>query len=196
MMNRYLRDRMIGRDRARRDYRRDGRNAYGSRGGYVRDSRREDYRDRDYDRDYRDNRDRNRDRDYRDYQRDQDYEWTDRFKRTASEYGDFQDMDYAEMDEEYKAELEEWCKELKKQAKNPLTKSEVLNKAEQMGVRFDEYDEKEFFTTVLMLMTDFPNVGQPETYIAMAKQWLEDKDSELKGSEKLSAYYYTIVKGE
>lgn len=185
MMNRYLRDRMIGRDRARRDSRRDGRNPYGSRGGYVRDSRRGDYgdyRDRDYDRDYRD-RGRDRDRDYGDYRRDRDYD-------------DFNDMDYAEMDEEYKEELEEWCKELKKQVRNPIPKSEILGKADQMGVRFDKYDEKEFLTTVMMLMTDFPNIGQPETYIAMAKQWLEDKDSELTGSEKLAAYYYTIVKGE
>ena len=169
MKNRYLRDRMIGRDRARRDYRsRDGRNPYGSRGGYVRDSRIGDYGD------YRRN-DYN-DRDYRGYI---DY-----------------DMDYAEMDEEYKTELEEWCKELKKQVRNSLPKNEILSTAEQMGVRFDKYDEKEFYTTVMMLMSDYPNIGQPETYIAMAKQWLEDKDSELTGSEKLAAYYYTIVKGE
>lgn len=181
MMNRYLRDKMIGRDRARRDYRgRDGRNPYGSRGGYVRDSRRNDYGD------YRRN-DYN-DRDYRD----RDFD----FNRRSSDYGDYTDMDYAEMDEEYKTELEEWCKELKKQARNPIPKSEVLSIAEQMGVRFDKYDEKEFFTTVMMLMSDYPNIGQPETYIAMAKQWLEDKDSELTGSEKLAAYYYTIVKGE
>ena len=194
MMNRYLRDRMIGRDRAHRDYRgRDGRNAYGSRGGYIRDSRRGDYRNSDYrredymDRDYRD---------YRDEPRERTPEWTDRFKRTAFEYGDFTDMDYAEMDEEYKSELEEWCRELKKQVRNPLPKSEVINKAEQMGVHFDKYDEKEFYTTVMMLMSDYPHIGQPETYIAMAKQWLEDNDAELTGSEKLSAYYYTIIKGE
>lgn len=177
MMNRYLRDRMIGRDRTRRDYRgRDGRNPYGAAGGYVRDSKRGDYSD------YRRN-DYN-DRDYRDYQRERE------------PYGYYTDMDYAEMDEEYKTELEEWCKELKKQVRSPLSKSEILNTAEQMGVRFDKFDEKEFYTTVMMLMSDYPNIGQPETYIAMAKQWLEDKDSELTGSEKLSAYYYTIVKGE
>ena len=65
-----------------------------------------------------------------------------------------------------------------------------------MGVQFKEYDEKEFYVTVMMLMSVFPNIGQPETYIARAKQWLEDKNAELTGSEKLSAYYYTIVKGE
>ena len=79
---------------------------------------------------------------------------------------------------------------------NNRSKNEILSTAEQMGVRFDKYDEKEFYTTVMMLMSDYPNIGQPETYIAMAKQWLEDKDSELTGSEKLAAYYYTIVKGE
>ena len=174
--NRFLRDHMIQRDRARRDYRRDGRNPYGSAGGYVRDSRRGDYRmdGRDYARDYG-----------RDYYRDgNDY---------GRDYNDY-DMDMAE--DEFKQELEEWCKQLKKNVRNPLSKSEAMTKAEQMGVRFDEYDEKEFYATVMMLMSDFPNIGQPETYIIMAKQWLEDKDAELKGSEKLSAYYYTIVKGE
>lgn len=178
--NRYLRDRMISRDRARRDYRRDGRNPYGARGGYVRDSRRGDYAS-DYAGDYRN-----------------DYDRADRARDRGRDYADrdYDDYDMDEAEDEFKMDLEDWCKELKHQVRNPLPKSEVLTKAEQMGVRFDEYNEKEFYATVMMLMSDFPNVGQPETYIAMAKQWLEDKDAELQGAEKLSAYYYTIVKGE
>lgn len=188
--NRYLRDHMISRDRARGDYRRDGRSSYGSRGGYMRDSRRGDYG---YD--YNSNEPIGKNYTRREYD-DRPHSLSERLNRTASEYGDFTDLDYAAMDDEYHMELEDWCKDLKHQVRNALPKQEVLMKAEQMGVRFDEYDEKEFYTTVMMLMSDFPNIGQPETYIAMAKQWLEDKDAELTGSEKLSAYYYTIVKGE
>ena len=180
--NRYLRDHMIGRDRARRDYRgRDGRNPYGSARGYVRDSRRGDYRMDDP----RMNGGRG------DYYRDgNDYNYND------YDYTDYDNMDYAAMDRDYHMELDEWCQKLKRQVKNALPKSEILAKANQMNVRFEKYDEEEFYVTVMMLMSDFPNIMQPETYIAMAKQWLEDKDSALTGSEKLSAYYYTIVKGE
>lgn len=186
--NRFLRDHMIGRDRRTGDYRsRD----YSSRNGYMMDSRRGDYA-RDYGRDYR-----SMGGDYirREYD-DRPHSMREKLTRTASEYGDYTDLDYAAMDDEYHTELDTWCKELKRQVRNALPKNEVLSKAEQMGVHFDEYDEKEFYVTVMMLMSDFPNIGQPETYIAMAKQWLEDKDAELTGSEKLSAYYYTIVKGE
>lgn len=164
-----MRDYMIARDRARRDYqRRDMRNPYGSKGGYVSSDRaRRDYRMHDY--------------------RMNDYKMND--------YNDY-DMDYAQMNEDYKMDLEDWAKDLKRKTRSSMTKSEILSKAQQMGVNFDNYDEMEFYTTTMMLMSDFPNVGQPETYIAMAKQWLEDDDAELTGSEKLCAYLYTIVKGE
>ena len=38
--------------------------------------------------------------------------------------------------------------------------------------------------------------NEPNTYIAMAKQWLMDDDIEVSPSEKLSIYYYKIIKGE
>ena len=47
-----------------------------------------------------------------------------------------------------------------------------------------------------MVMSDYPQVAnEPHTYLSLAKDWLEDKDSKLKGSEKLCAYYYEIIKG-
>lgn len=167
---RNMRDYMISRDRARRDRsdRRDMRNPYGIRSNaVVSDRPRRDYRDR-----YKD---------YTDYDMDYDRDYA---------------RDYDGVDEEYKMDLEDWAKDLKKKTRNTMPKNEVLSKASQMGVTFDNYDEMEFYTTVMMLMSDFKNIGQPETYIAMAKQWLEDDDTELTGSEKLCAYYYTIVKGE
>lgn len=168
MRDRYMRDRMISRGRAMGD----GRRSRDSRGRYTSDHMmHNDYRmeDRKRGRDYT--------RDYNDYY-DDDY---DRY-------------DYA--DEDWDEELENWCIELKRNVKTPIAKNEAINKANMMGVRFKDYNEDEFYCVVNMLMTDFPNIAQPETYIAMAKQWLEDKDAALKGSEKLCEYYYTIVKGE
>jgi hypothetical protein len=197
--NRYLRDRMIGRN-SQRDYAhgdyarsggrgRDGRNPYGSRGGYVRDRAdygmtRGNYGQRmtgDYARGGR-----GRDRgDYQDY----DYE----------DYDDYEDseMDYAEMDEEYKEDLEKLCQKLKKKDRFHLPKEELIKKAKQMGVSFDEYDELEFMTVYYMMMSDYPTLAnEPHQYLNMAKQWLEDDDVEVSPSEKLSIYLYKIIKGE
>ena len=38
--------------------------------------------------------------------------------------------------------------------------------------------------------------ASPEIYIKMAKDWLEDKDSELKGGEKLAVYHDCIIMGD
>ena len=65
-----------------------------------------------------------------------------------------------------------------------------------MGVKFEDYNEEEFLTTYYMVLSDYPKIAnEPHTYLALAKDWLEDKDTALKGSEKLCAYYYEIVKG-
>lgn len=198
--NRYLRDRMIGRDRAINNYargsRRDMRNPYGSRGGYVDSARgRRDYemsygnhgrrmtgdyniggRGRDRMMDYRDRTDYN---DYEDYN------------------DDYEEMDYAEIDEEYKEDLEKLCQKLKKKDRFKLPKEELIKKAKQMGVSFEEYDELEFITVYYMMMSDYPTIANdPHQYLNMAKQWLEDDDIEVSPSEKLSIYYYKIIKGE
>lgn len=212
MNNRYLQDMAI-----RRKEMRDRRNAYGSRGGYVgsrggrRDRGMEDIdmtrgsgrsRDMHYEpiEEYRmRNLGHNRyEEDYNDYAR------GGRGRDRVNYYDDYVDYrdygydgrDYAEVKEEWKEDLEEWCKKLKKHDRFGLSKEDLLNKAKQMRVNFEEYDDKEFLTTYYMLMSDFPNVASDtHVYLAMAKQWLEDKDAELQGSEKLSAYYYEIVKG-
>ena len=35
-----------------------------------------------------------------------------------------------------------------------------------------------------------------DIYVGLAKDWLEDKDSELKGSERLAVYKDCIIEGE
>lgn len=73
---------------------------------------------------------------------------------------------------------------------------QVIKEAKSMGVKFEEYDEMEFYTTYLMMISDYPRVANEyHTYLSMAKDWLEDDDVEMMGSDKLCAYYYEIVKG-
>ena len=104
--------------------------------------------------------------------------------------------DYSYVEAEWKEDLEEWCKELKRNDRFGLSKEQAIHSAKQMGVKFEDYTEEEYVTVYYMLISDFPKVAnEPHMYLTMAKEWLEDKDSKLKGSERLSAYYYEIVKG-
>lgn len=230
-MNRYLKDRAMRRDMNMRD----GRNPYGSRGGYVssRRGRGRDRSDMNYDM-VRGNRGYDRGMDYEyDYPK-HDSQYDSRYDR---EYGGqdghypmerhgehYRPMDYEiygvggmrplmndyrgrrmdygygydyaseDMEKEWKEDLEEWCKKLKKHDRFNFPKEQILSQAKQMGVKFDEFTEEEFLTVFYMVMSDYPQVAnEPHTYLAMAKDWLMDKDSELQGSEKLSAYYYEII---
>ena len=86
---------------------------------------------------------------------------------------------------------------LKKYDRFGWSKEQVIQQAKDMGVKFSDYDEMEFYATYIMLMSDFKKIGNdPYIYLSMAKEWLEDDDVEMKGSEKLCAYLYTIVLGE
>lgn len=196
----YMRDRAMSRDSRRgvrgsgrgRD-RMDERNPYGSRGGYVVSNRRDraDER-RDYERDY--NYDRDYNNDYRSYDR---YDSGDR-RYDRYDY-DYRGRDYAEkeMDEEYDQDLKEWTEKLKKHDRFGLSESDIVNKAKSMGIRFEEYNEEEFIATYFMMQSDYKNVGNDaHIYLQMAKSFLEDKDAEKQGSEKLCIYMYEIVKGE
>lgn len=246
MTNRYLRDRASsgrsssrgsrsgsmssgrGSSRDRDMARRDGRNPYGSRGGYVvssrgrgrgrgRDREMEDmyYQDRERDYamdghypremgyemygmgaitpmhemyDYRDmrggSRGRMRGRDYGDY---------------GMDYGDYDYEDYAsdeEMEEEYKEDLKEWIKKMKPKDRFGMTKEQTIQHAKQMGVKFEEFSEEEFYAIFLAMLTDYKDISNdPTIYIRLAKDFLEDDDIAVSPSEKVCIYLYEIVKG-
>lgn len=178
------RDRM----RSENDYR----NPYGSRGGYV-VSRRGRGRDRDmrgdYERDYA-RYDREYDRDYARYDRDYEY---DREYRSR----DYARYDYAEEDEEYKEDLEEWSEKLKRKDRFKIPKEQIIQRAKSMGVKFDEYEEDEFLTAYYYVMNAYPTTTNDyNVYLKMAKEFLEEKDIAVSPSEKLCIYMYKIVKGE
>jgi hypothetical protein len=68
-----------------------------------------------------------------------------------------------------------------------------------MGVPFEEFTEKELYLTTLMMFTDHNKTlgsANLDVYMKLAKDWLCDDDTELRGSEKLAKYYDEIVMGD
>lgn len=241
------------RDKAMRRMGMDGRNPYGSRGGYVVSSRgrrgrdREmgndyNYSERDRGYDYRSGRDeRGQDnhyygqpyrpeelmeyemrgiggiRPYEDYDmrgsndyargggrgrgRDRDYGYGRGRGRDYGDYGYGRDynLDYAmeEMEKEYKEELKEWTEKLKKKDRFNMPKEQIIQQAKQMGVRFEEFSEEEFYAVYLMMISDYKEMfNDPHQYLAMAKSWLMDDDIAVSPSEKLYNYLCYIVLGK
>lgn len=186
----------------------DERNPYGSRGGYVRDKSRRDMR-RDYrrDRDYR-RHDRNYKRDYNssDYR-----EYDSRYDRESNDYR-YNDYRYSNNDYRYDSrdyshgdyldrdEIDTWIEMLQRefdnQSKEMFSKEKIQRRATEIGVRFEDFTQEEFYVTVIMLFSDYKNVlgsASIDVYIKLAKAFLEDKDSKLKGAEKLATYFDEFV---
>lgn len=98
-------------------------------------------------------------------------------------------------------ELDEWCKELKsqldEQEKQMFSKEMIAQKAKQIGVQMQGFGEKELEVATLMVYTDYKtSIGRNlDLAIKLARDWLNDKDTAVKGAEKLAVYYDEIVKG-
>lgn len=156
-----------------------------------------------YDREYR------MDRDYadydmrgRDYNYDYDYvrgDMRDRMDRRG--YRDYRGY-YDRGNTLSEDELMEWSKELMQELeekdKQLFTKENIEKKAQEMGIKFNQFTFPEFYTTVLMLYSDYnKTLGKAnfDTYICLAKDWLADEDAEVQYGEKLAAYYDAVVEG-
>lgn len=209
---RYMQDRASRRNSMMRD----GRNPYGSRGGYVSSRKSMRGRDRamDYNYDYPERDSRYVDRNYgehmgqerymghqqpREHHRPMEYEMygVGGF-RPMHDYGMYPYPDYSseDMEHEWKEDLHEWTEKLKKHDRFNVPKDQLIHNARQMGVKFDSYNEEEFLTTYYMVMSDYPQIAnEPHSYLALAKDWLHDTDSKLQGADKLCAYYYEVVEG-
>ena len=184
-MNRYLKDRAMRRyDRASHGHSRGGsynisgnydrRNAYGSAGGYVRDY--EHRGNSDYTSDYNYDYPMHRENDYRS----NDY----RYDRRAERYEE----------EDYYKELDGWISKLKRKNKFNVNESQVMEMAKRYNLSMKDYDEKEFYATFLMMVSDYGKASSdPQVFVDIAKAFLEDDDTALKGSEKLCKYLYAIV---
>lgn len=167
MENRFLRDRAMHRGSYRDDYNR---------------SREDYYRDENYMRDSR----RGYDRNNSDYGRG--------FHTTRADY---YESDMSSIKGKYREELEHLAEKLRRKSKFSITMDEVIEKAKQIGMRFDEVSELEFYVAFLMMVTDYPMIGNDvNTFIQMARAFFMDDDIMVSPCEKLCIYYYNIVKGE
>lgn len=195
-MDRYMRDRrsnMGGRD---------GRNPYGSRGGYV-TSRRPRGRDRMY----YDDRTMGGDGGYYEgtFRGQTDRNMYDRYDRMHDNFDDRNmdmDMDYAQrvLND---TELNEWkmnlMSHINDSSKSMLSDEAIVRKAREMGVMFDKYSELELIVATLMMYTDYCKVvgkGSFDKYVKMADAFLCDEDAAVWGGEKLAVYHDCIVMGE
>lgn len=181
----------------------DYRNDYNDYRGDYNDYRGGDYNDmrRDYRGGYRGD---YRGMDGHNY-RGMNYEMMEDHRRGRRDYNDYGDYrrdyrgdynDYSGDEQDYKKKLKEWEEKLKKHDKYGMTKSQVTEQARSYGAKFQEYDEEEFYVAYLMKIAENKELfNDPMVFIKMAKAFLEDKDSETKGSEKLCAYMYEIALG-
>lgn len=99
-----------------------------------------------------------------------------------------------------KEELTHWSKklmgEMEDKDKQFFAKENIMRKAKEMGIKFDKFNEEEFYVAVLMMYTDYCKTlgsANMDIYLRLAKDWLEDDDVSVKGGEKLAVYHDNIV---
>lgn len=155
-----------------------------------------------------------RNRDYTDYEDydDYDYEMDERRGSGRRPYRDYAEY---EMDGHHpsglmrlkKKDFMKWERQLENadgsQGKH-FDAHQIKKIAEQMGIKYRGYDEKDLCMTVNMLYSDYcevlkgmiPTDKEIVIYTKLAQAWLEDPDSPVEGSEKLALYYWCIVNDE
>ena len=195
---------------------RDGRNPYGSKGGYVvSDKRGRDYgrmddygRTSEYRTEYpnmaysRSRMSRTRDYGERDYEYDRDYGDVRRIGNF--EYDTYYDgRDYGG---EYKLssrELKEWSRdlldEIKPEHRQSFEKENFERKVRELGIEPREYSMEELYVTTLMMESDYGQtmskygINNLDVMICLAKDFLEDPDSDLRFGDKLAAYCMNVA---
>ena len=105
-----------------------------------------------------------------------------------------------------KAELEEWKKELlqkvEEKDKHFFEMSNIIPKAKQLGAQMKDYNEEELVVATALAYNLYCKTGKKyvgnnmDFFIEIAREDLENQDSELTGGEKLAVYYDCIVMGE
>lgn len=99
-------------------------------------------------------------------------------------------------------DLDKWCKKLKEQLdereKQMFSKESIARHVKQIGRQMQGFGEKELEVTTLMVYTDYKNsIGQNlDLAVRLAFDWLNDKDTAVKGAEKLAIYHDCIVEGD
>lgn len=204
---------------------RDGRNPYGSRGGYItsRDPRRRDRNyempdyarvGRDYEEEYNQDYARGRmgrQRDMHGYypfevmgrvgyeeMHDPRYQEEMMYDYAGGRYG----RDYGGAEMLSNRELMDWSQKLMKEVEEKdkayFKYDNIEKKAKEMGIQFDKFTFDEFYLVCLMMYTDYCKTlgtANMDIYLRLAKDWLCDEDVAMRYGEKLSSYYDTVVMG-
>jgi hypothetical protein len=106
-------------------------------------------------------------------------------------------LDHAKSKEdlkEYEEDLKDWILDLKEKDHFKMSEHEVIEKAKEMGVKFHEFSELEYYAVYLMMVSDYPHTAHdPHIALIMAKEFLMDDDLEISPSEKVCKYLYEIV---
>ena len=131
------------------------------------------------------------------YDRRGDYAGRGMSRRGYDMRRDYGQGDYLE-DDELMDWQDELLQEMEEKDKQLLKKDMIMKKAQEIGIKFDKFTEEEFYTTVLMLYSDYKSslgTANADIYLKLAKDWLCDEDAEMQYGEKLAAYYESVVEG-
>ncbi len=115
------------------------------------------------------------------------------------DYGDYGYGDYGETlsDEELEHFNKKLLSQLSDQEKQMLSKEAVMQRAKALNRPMEGFGEKELYTATLMWYTDNKEFfGQNVDFaVKGGYAFLADKDTKIKGAEKLAVYYDEIVMG-
>ena len=133
----------------------------------------------------------------KDYGRGRDYGYDMRGRR---DYGYDYGYDYGDYGETLsEEELKKWqhklMSQLDEREKQMFRKEAIIPKFKQMGIEMKDFNEEELYTIALAKYTDHKHsIGQnPDLAIKLARDFMIDEDSNIKGSERVAVYYDTFV---
>ena len=203
-MNRFVRDMLMSRMR-------DGRNPYGSRGGYVSSRRDGDY---EMEEDGRQgvrgtgrygiggSRYYGRDRAENEYGHDGGYGYgVGMFDYDTEDYRMGRDYASEMMGRLTSKDLKKWERHLENADGTTGKKydvDQIRQVAQQMGIRFDEYSPELLTAITNMMYSDYCKIHGNDlmSYVKMARAFLEDDDFDGTPEEKAYLYYKCIVEKE
>lgn len=94
---------------------------------------------------------------------------------------------------------DELVEELEPNEKEMFKMEKIEKRAGEMGVNFKEFSPEAFAVVTVMLYDDYKDTlgkGNPDLYMKLARNWMNDSDSDLQGEEKLTAYRDYVVMPE
>lgn len=110
-------------------------------------------------------------------------------------YDDYGDFGEVLSDEELKEWEHKLLSKLSDQEKQVFSKDAIMQKIKQMGIKMDDFSEKELYVNTLANYTDHKkSIGMnPDLAIKLAYDDFCDDDSKYEGAEWLSVYFDTFV---